>query len=219
MTAGRRDPGRRHLPRAPPPEDPAPDGQRADARGRTLAELPNDVKGEARDTVLARRHIASIPRGGPEVRVAEAAPADELRAHYAEPSALRHPLDRLLRSTSSSPRSGGSAARAKRAPGARCSSCPPPGRRTARAGTSKTRTTRSSPRRGTSMPRRAARSKRCTPTTTRWRTSERSAGSPDGCARRTHLPHLLRLAGVRPHAVGRDKTHHRSTDLRFEGPS
>src|SRR3954453_17223963 len=48
---------------------------------RMLAALPNDVKGEARDTVRARRDLASIPRGkAPKVRVAAAAPADELRA-------------------------------------------------------------------------------------------------------------------------------------------
>ncbi len=52
---------------------------------KTLAELPGDVKGEARDTVQARRLIDSIPRGKPpRVRVADAAPASELRAHYAE---------------------------------------------------------------------------------------------------------------------------------------
>ncbi|MBE2316007.1 transglycosylase SLT domain-containing protein [Solirubrobacter sp. CPCC 204708] len=55
---------------------------------RTLAQLPPDVKGEARDTVQARRHIAAIPRGPsttiPKVRVAKAAPANELRAHYAD---------------------------------------------------------------------------------------------------------------------------------------
>jgi membrane-bound lytic murein transglycosylase B len=51
----------------------------------TLAELPNDVKGEARDTVRARRLIDSIPRGkAPKVRVADAAPASDLRAHYAD---------------------------------------------------------------------------------------------------------------------------------------
>jgi membrane-bound lytic murein transglycosylase B len=51
----------------------------------TLGELPNDVKGEARDTVQARRLIDSIPRGkAPKVRVADAAPAADLRAHYAD---------------------------------------------------------------------------------------------------------------------------------------
>jgi soluble lytic murein transglycosylase-like protein len=53
----------------------------------TLARLPRDVRGEARDTVLARRHLASIPRSPgrlPGVRVARAAPAGELRRHYAE---------------------------------------------------------------------------------------------------------------------------------------
>jgi membrane-bound lytic murein transglycosylase B len=49
----------------------------------TLAELPRDVRGEARDTVAARRHIAAIPRGKPpEVRTAPAAPAADLRAAY-----------------------------------------------------------------------------------------------------------------------------------------
>jgi membrane-bound lytic murein transglycosylase B len=52
---------------------------------RTLAALPTDVKGEARDSVQARRFIDSIPRGTPpKVRVAAAAPAAELRAHYGE---------------------------------------------------------------------------------------------------------------------------------------
>jgi membrane-bound lytic murein transglycosylase B len=51
----------------------------------TLAKLPRDVLGEARDTVLARRALAAIPRGkAPRVRTAEAAPASELRAAYAE---------------------------------------------------------------------------------------------------------------------------------------
>ena len=52
----------------------------------TLARLPRDVRGEARDTVLARRHLAAIPRSPgrlPRVRVARAAPAAELRRHYA----------------------------------------------------------------------------------------------------------------------------------------
>jgi soluble lytic murein transglycosylase-like protein len=53
----------------------------------TLARLPADVRGEARDTVLARRHLAAIPRSPgklPRVRIARAAPAAELRRHYAE---------------------------------------------------------------------------------------------------------------------------------------
>jgi membrane-bound lytic murein transglycosylase B len=53
----------------------------------TLVRLPDDVRGEARDTVLARRHLAAIPRSPgrlPRVRVARAAPAAELRRHYAE---------------------------------------------------------------------------------------------------------------------------------------
>jgi membrane-bound lytic murein transglycosylase B len=51
-----------------------------------VARLPRDVRGEARDTVAGRRHLAAIPRSPgrlPRVRVAEAAPAAELRAHYA----------------------------------------------------------------------------------------------------------------------------------------
>jgi membrane-bound lytic murein transglycosylase B len=51
----------------------------------TLAKLPRDVLGEARDTVAARRALAAIPRGKPpRVRTADAAPASELRAAYAE---------------------------------------------------------------------------------------------------------------------------------------
>jgi membrane-bound lytic murein transglycosylase B len=49
--------------------------------------LPADVRGEARDTVLGRRHLAAIPRAPgrlPRVRVARAAPAAALRRHYAE---------------------------------------------------------------------------------------------------------------------------------------
>ncbi|HSD79508.1 MAG TPA: hypothetical protein VLB47_02565, partial [Solirubrobacteraceae bacterium] len=52
----------------------------------TLARLPRDVRGEARDTVAARRQLAAIPRSPgrlPRVRVAEAAPAAALRRHYA----------------------------------------------------------------------------------------------------------------------------------------
>jgi membrane-bound lytic murein transglycosylase B len=53
----------------------------------TLARLPSDVRGEARDTVLGRRELAAIPRSPgrlPRVRVTRAAPAAELRRHYAE---------------------------------------------------------------------------------------------------------------------------------------
>jgi hypothetical protein len=53
----------------------------------TLGRLPADVRGEARDTVLGRRHLAAIPRSPgklPRVRIAGAAPAAELRRHYAE---------------------------------------------------------------------------------------------------------------------------------------
>jgi membrane-bound lytic murein transglycosylase B len=52
----------------------------------TLTRLPSDVRGEARDTVIGRRQLAAIPRSPgrlPPVRVAEAAPAAELRRHYA----------------------------------------------------------------------------------------------------------------------------------------
>jgi len=54
---------------------------------RTLARLPADVRGEARDTILGRRHLAAIPRSPgklPRVRIASAAPAAQLRRHYAE---------------------------------------------------------------------------------------------------------------------------------------
>jgi membrane-bound lytic murein transglycosylase B len=53
----------------------------------TLERLPADVRGEARDTVAGRRHLAAIPRAPgkpPRVRIAGAAPAAELRRHYAE---------------------------------------------------------------------------------------------------------------------------------------
>ena len=53
----------------------------------TLARLPGDVRGEARDTVRGRRHLADIPRSpgrAPRLRVADAAPAAELRRHYAD---------------------------------------------------------------------------------------------------------------------------------------
>jgi membrane-bound lytic murein transglycosylase B len=52
-----------------------------------LARLPRDVGGEARDTVVARRRLAAIPRSPgrlPPVRVAPAAPAATLRSAYAE---------------------------------------------------------------------------------------------------------------------------------------
>jgi membrane-bound lytic murein transglycosylase B len=52
----------------------------------TLARLPPDVSGEARDTVLGRRDLAAIPRSPgrlPRVRVARAAPAAQLRRYYA----------------------------------------------------------------------------------------------------------------------------------------
>jgi len=53
----------------------------------TVARLPADVRGEARDTILGRRQLAAIPRSPgklPRVRIASAAPAAELRRHYAE---------------------------------------------------------------------------------------------------------------------------------------
>jgi membrane-bound lytic murein transglycosylase B len=52
----------------------------------TLARLPSDVRGEARDTVLGRRALAAIPGSPgrlPRVRVARAAPAAKLRRYYA----------------------------------------------------------------------------------------------------------------------------------------
>jgi Transglycosylase SLT domain len=52
----------------------------------TLALLPRDVRGEARDTVLGRRALAAIPRSPgrlPRVRVAKAAPPARLRGYYA----------------------------------------------------------------------------------------------------------------------------------------
>jgi hypothetical protein len=52
----------------------------------TLARLPPDVRGQARDTVLGRRDLAAIPRSPgrlPRVRVAQAAPAAKLRHYYA----------------------------------------------------------------------------------------------------------------------------------------
>ena len=51
----------------------------------TLARLPREVRGEARDTVIGRRQLAAIPRSPgrlPQVRVAQPAPAAELRRHY-----------------------------------------------------------------------------------------------------------------------------------------
>jgi membrane-bound lytic murein transglycosylase B len=52
----------------------------------TLARLPGDVRGEARDSVLARRYLAAIPRSpgpAPRVRVASPAPAADLHSYYA----------------------------------------------------------------------------------------------------------------------------------------
>ena len=53
----------------------------------TIERLPRSVRGEARDTVRGRRHLADIPRSpgrAPRLRVADAAPAAELRRHYAD---------------------------------------------------------------------------------------------------------------------------------------
>lgn len=53
----------------------------------TLARLPEAVRGEARDSVRAMRHLAAIPRSPkdlPRLRVAAAAPAAELRRYYRE---------------------------------------------------------------------------------------------------------------------------------------
>jgi membrane-bound lytic murein transglycosylase B len=52
-----------------------------------VSRLPPDVRGEARDTLFARRRLAAIPRSPgrlPRVRVAAAAPAAQLRRFYAE---------------------------------------------------------------------------------------------------------------------------------------
>lgn len=51
----------------------------------TLGRVARDVRGEARDTVAARRHLAGIPRSPgrlPRLRIAGAAPAGALRRHY-----------------------------------------------------------------------------------------------------------------------------------------
>jgi soluble lytic murein transglycosylase-like protein len=53
----------------------------------TIARLPRDVRADARATVLARRDLAAIPRSpgrAPPVRVANAAPAADLRRYYGE---------------------------------------------------------------------------------------------------------------------------------------
>jgi membrane-bound lytic murein transglycosylase B len=60
------------------------------ARKRTLgdavlARLPDDVRGEARDTVRGRRALLAIPPSGhlrPRIQAAEPEPAEALRAHY-----------------------------------------------------------------------------------------------------------------------------------------
>ena len=51
-----------------------------------LAKLPRGVRGEARDTVRARRELLAIPPSGdrrPKIRAGKPAQADELRAYYA----------------------------------------------------------------------------------------------------------------------------------------
>ena len=59
-------------------------------RGRgdaTLARLPADVRGEARDTVFARRRLDGIPRSPgrlPRIRIGAARPASQLRGFYAK---------------------------------------------------------------------------------------------------------------------------------------
>ena len=53
----------------------------------TLRRLPEAVRGEARDSVRAMRHLAEIPRdlkNLPRLRVARAAPAADLRRYYRE---------------------------------------------------------------------------------------------------------------------------------------
>jgi membrane-bound lytic murein transglycosylase B len=50
-----------------------------------LAQLPDDVAAEARDTVRGRRELLAIPASGhlrPKIRAAEPEPADRLRAYY-----------------------------------------------------------------------------------------------------------------------------------------
>jgi soluble lytic murein transglycosylase-like protein len=52
-----------------------------------LRRLPAGVRGEARDTVRGRRELLAIPASGtrhPEIRAGEPAPAQDLRADYAE---------------------------------------------------------------------------------------------------------------------------------------
>ena len=79
----RRRAARRDLPRAAPPAHPAPLAERRTLGDRRSRSCRRDVRGEARDTVAARRHIAAIPRGKPpKVRTASAAPAADLRAAY-----------------------------------------------------------------------------------------------------------------------------------------
>lgn len=60
-------------------------GARRKLGDATIDQLPRDVRGEARDTVRARRDLAAIPRSTnklPPLRVADAAPAADLRRHY-----------------------------------------------------------------------------------------------------------------------------------------
>ena len=150
-----------------------------------LALLPADVRAEARDTVLGRRALAAIPRSPgrlPRVRVAQAAPAAQLRALLRRgAAAVRHRLVGPglgeLRRVGVRP---ASAAPARPAPAGRCSSCRRPGARSAWAARSTTRTTRSSPPRTccTTTARRATSTGRSSPTTTPRRTCARSGASP-----------------------------------------
>jgi membrane-bound lytic murein transglycosylase B len=60
-------------------------GARRKLADATIDQLPRDVRGEARDTVRARRDLAAIPRDEknlPPLRVAAAASAADLRRHY-----------------------------------------------------------------------------------------------------------------------------------------
>jgi soluble lytic murein transglycosylase-like protein len=53
----------------------------------TIARLPLDVRGEARDSVFARRQLTAIPRSPgrlPRIRIGSAARAAQLRTFYAE---------------------------------------------------------------------------------------------------------------------------------------
>ena len=62
LERGRRGPRGRHVPRAAPPAHAAAHGQAPRARRRRARPLPQAVRGEARDTVRALRHLDDIPR-------------------------------------------------------------------------------------------------------------------------------------------------------------